>query len=841
MDQLDENDFEKEIDETSELKMTIQERIINIELAIKPDSSVSEDDDVIDSARSSSRTSSSKKTKRLIQTSQNEIGYLGCQRVVELKAREKRRFVGGSGNVVEKPWLKPKIPRDPITAAALFLPERGQTNCYFCNHRGHRSFNCTSVTDPEKRKEILKKKGRCFVCLRRGHVSNCCPSEYKCKKCFGRHHISVCSGGFHSPQDVTQNATQGNAIEPPNVTQPCPGATATLHVGGKNSVLLQTATANVSNPRSGKTVQARLVFDSGSQRSYIANGLRSSLERPSLRYENLVIKTFGAGSDQPKRCDVVQLCVSKAVGGLNLYVDAYDVPSICAPLSQQKIELAQASYEHLSSLELADSSTGEDGMPIDILIGSDFYWQFMTGEIRFVMYGGPVAINTLLGWVLSGPVYESWQMLVESSTQLSHTHVLRLDTEQKEENCPLKQELSRFWDIESLGIFPESEGTVYERFLNRVQMKDARYEVSLPWKEMHPALPDNYSLSYSRLASLIGRLRKSPEVLREYDRVIKDQQSRGIVETVSPNDATHVHYLPHREVVRSDKQTTKLRIVFDASAKRDGPSLNDCLHAGSPQTQLLMDIMMRFRCHQIALVGDIEKAFLMVGVNAAYRDVLGFLWVKDPFVSKPKVEIKRFTRLMFGVSSSLFLLNATLRHHMSKYALCDPEFVKKSLEALYVDDLSTGDRNELIEKIKASEYGRGVEPINRLSELEEDEETYASATLGSNHEINEEQEHKVLGVTWNHDTDELRIDLSDTVKFSENLSVTKRTVLKVTARVYDPLGWISPILIEMKLLFQKLYQSKEDWDEELSPDMRERYDKWMSELRKVGGIRIPRC
>ena len=183
-------------------------------------------------------------------------------------------------------------------------------------------------------------------------------------------------------------------------------------------------------------------------------------------------------------------------------------------------------------------------MPIDILIGSDFYWHFMTGEIRFRMYGGPVAINTHLGWVLSGPVYESRQMLVESSTHLSHTHVLRLDTEQKEENCILKQELSKFWDIESLGIIPESEDAVYERFLNRVQMKETRYEVSLPWKEMHPALPDNYSL-----ASLIERLRKSPEVLREYDRVIKDQQSKAIVETVSSDDATHVHYLPHREVV----------------------------------------------------------------------------------------------------------------------------------------------------------------------------------------------------------------------------------------------------------------------------------------------------
>ena len=85
----------------------------------------------------------------------------------ELEEREKTRLVGGSGNVVEKPWLKPKIPRDPITPAALFLPERGQANCYFCNHPGHRLFNCTSVTDPEKRKEILKKKGRCFVCVKK--------------------------------------------------------------------------------------------------------------------------------------------------------------------------------------------------------------------------------------------------------------------------------------------------------------------------------------------------------------------------------------------------------------------------------------------------------------------------------------------------------------------------------------------------------------------------------------------------------------------------------------------------------------------------------------------------
>ena len=86
---------------------------------------------------------------------------------------------------------------------------------------------------------------------------------------------------------------------------------------------------------------------------------------------------------------------------------------------------------------------------------------------------------------------------------------------------------------------------------------------------MHPALPDNYSLSYSRLASLITCLRKTPAVLREYDSVIRDQESKGIIENVGVEPPGKVHYLPHREVVRSDKQTTKLRIVFDASSKKN--------------------------------------------------------------------------------------------------------------------------------------------------------------------------------------------------------------------------------------------------------------------------------
>ena len=79
-----------------------------------------------------------------------------------------------------------------------------------------------------------------------------------------------------------------------------------------------------------------------------------------------------------------------------------------------------------------------------------------------------------------------------------------------------------------------------------------------------------------------------------------------------------------------------------------------------------------------------------MGVDEEDRDALCFLWVNEPYSDQPEVVVKMFTRLVFGVSSSPFLLNATLRYQMDKYAVSDPQFVKQFLEALYVDDLSTG-------------------------------------------------------------------------------------------------------------------------------------------------------
>ena len=98
--------------------------------------------------------------------------------------------------------------------------------------------------------------------------------------------------------------------------------------------------------------------------------------------------------------------------------------------------------------------------------------------------------------------------------------------------------------------------------------------------------------------------------------------------------------------------------------------------------------------HKVALTGDIEKVFLMISVIPPDRDVLRFLWVDDVWKDASTVRAHRFTRVVFGVSSSPFLLNATVKHHLEQYSETFPQFVQLFLRSVYVDDVSFGARDD---------------------------------------------------------------------------------------------------------------------------------------------------
>ena len=186
-------------------------------------------------------------------------------------------------------------------------------------------------------------------------------------------------------------------------------------------------------------------------------------------------------------------------------------------------------------------------------------------------------------------------------------------------------------------------------------------------------------------------------MLQDYSQIIDEQKNLGIIEEVENYSVGQTHYLPHRPVKREDKQSTPFRIVFDASceSRKGGPSLNDVLYSGPSMTPLLRDVLIRLRGFNYVISADIETAFLQIGLNKEHRDFVRFLWFKNPdnldfsnFYSNELIEY-RFNRLLFGVNSSPFLLQAILRKHITEHK--DKELNKKKLlESLHVDDLVAG-------------------------------------------------------------------------------------------------------------------------------------------------------
>ena len=206
-------------------------------------------------------------------------------------------------------------------------------------------------------------------------------------------------------------------------------------------------------------------------------------------------------------------------------------------------------------------------------------------------------------------------------------------------------------------------------------------------------IPDDFSLVKTRLISLLNRLKANHRFWTQYDSVIQAEWKAGVVEIAEDDDVSkpsEIHTLPHREVIREDKETTKLRIVYDASSKRSGEaSLNDCMHAGPSLTPHVFDIFLRFRLQRVALIGDLEKAFLNIGIKPEERDLMRFLWVDDIKSENPQLIALRFSRLVFGLIGSPFVLNATLRHHMEQYRDIEPEIVDHVQNSTHVDDFAS--------------------------------------------------------------------------------------------------------------------------------------------------------
>ena len=195
------------------------------------------------------------------------------------------------------------------------------------------------------------------------------------------------------------------------------------------------------------------------------------------------------------------------------------------------------------------------------------------------------------------------------------SHMLRVQSEFLSPVETIQNDFAKVWPAES--EFEKEAGHEFDpqEFNNSIRFHSdlKRYEVNLPFKEDRDIIPDNYSSCINRFNTLKKKFTNNEKLLNDYNKIILDQLEANVVEQVtSPDTNGEIHYLPHRPVIRDDKITTKIRMVFDASNKAHGPSLNECLHPGPSLTEPLLSVLLRFRSHKVAFISDIEKSFLQI-------------------------------------------------------------------------------------------------------------------------------------------------------------------------------------------------------------------------------------
>ena len=515
--------------------------------------------------------------------------------------------------------------------------------CGFCGSE-HWSSECDKVTNPKERWDVAKKKASCFACLKPNHTTRSCRNKKPCKKCHKFHHISLCfnsqknqnnsdksdqkavkSDNHQKALTVSSTISASQETELPkhlsnsceaNVTQP----SATLFCSHKPFAVLPTAQAFALTSDKSRRVPIRLVLDSGSQNTYLCNRVAEQLEIQSSDEHTISVNSF-MDSNRVLKTKKVDFLLSSLTGETVTPVSALLTPSICSPISSVNV----ASFPHLQNLQLADPFDRNISPTIDMLVGCDFFWNFVTGQI---IHGeiGPSAISSKFGWLLLGPVNVSTPKENEENNANSISLLVNSN------GCDdLNDMLSRFWSLESLGVQETGMANIQDNFLKNLTHSPttSRYTVRLPWKQDVTDLDSHYSLCLSRVKTLIMRLR-SCGLLEKYDEVFKHQLEQNIIERVPPCTSTQqlarVHYIPHTAVMRQSS-TTPLRIVFDASA--GNPSLNDFLSKGPVSAPDILAILLRFRMHEIAVVADVEKAFLMIEIEDVDRDAMRFLWISE--------------------------------------------------------------------------------------------------------------------------------------------------------------------------------------------------------------------
>ncbi|XP_076660217.1 uncharacterized protein LOC143363535 [Halictus rubicundus] len=567
-------------------------------------------------------------------------------------------------------------------------------------------------------------------------------------------------------------------------------------------------------------VECRTLLDTRSNANFITESLVKKLRLPT-REQSVTIEALNELNTVTNR--LVKAKIASRQNNFNRTLEFFVIPRIAGQLPDCQIDRTRVQIPH--NIKLADLHFHKPA-PVDMLIGTGPTLScFSIGQINLSTRNDSdlVLQKSQFGWIIGGSA-------PTTSRKNSRTTLFN--------NAEF--DLKKFWEVEEgpqhSHLTPEEEAceSHFKRTVSRTAT--GRYVVALPFNEKKAILGETYTRALKRFHSLERRFVTNPELQAEYAKVLNEYLELGhLTQTESPANSEGF-YLPHHAVIKPSSSTTKVRVVFDGSAKSSsGVSLNDALLTGPTIQDDIFGLLLRFRMHPFVLTSDIEKMYRQFLVREEDRPYQRILWRN----AQNEISTFQLNTVTFGLSSAPYLATRCLQQladDESQNYKAASEVIKRDI---YVDDLLTGAatyrdaiklRDQIITLLNKGELNIRQWVSNDpqlLSGLTDDQihpKFFGDATV------------KTLGVAWD--------PRNDTIHYSVNInspnSPTKRAILSTIAKIFDPLGLLGPVTVTAKIIMQRLWQLKIDWDESLPMNVQNEWQNYRNNLKLLEKVKFNR-
>ncbi|XP_059223173.1 uncharacterized protein LOC131996978 [Stomoxys calcitrans] len=700
---------------------------------------------------------------------------------------------------------------------------------------------------PQERIDFVFKNKICNNCLSEAHMKQKCRSKNTCLSCRKHHHtllhldqppIRKSESGsqtFSPKQQISANSISSERHEDISQSSSAESYSQVQANFSSNSETILLRTALVQVEHNGELFTIRALIDPGSQRTFLSERVRNMLQ---VSYRKSSFEIFGIGCKTQKAHKECELVLFSRRYNTRCRVNAIVLPKVTQKLPAVSFEIPNS--PELRDLDLADPNFNKSSN-IDLVLGNDAERFINLEGVKKNICGLASAYNTIFGWVLSGPMQGE-------KIQAFTTNVIPTEDEN------LSEILRKFWEIEEIpSISPRTESEIIcEEFYLKTttRLPNGRYVVRLPFKEEFPNsifLGSSRFLALGQYTRMEKTLIKDAELRGEYRSVLKEYISLGHMEETSSLELGsegkfNSFYLPHHAVVRPDHKSTKVRVVFNASRKtKSDYSLNDVLHTGPTLQNDLISIILNWRKYKYVFCGDIQKMYRQILVHPQDRAYQRILFQNQ---SAEPIRDYHLNTVTFGINCAPFLAIRTLLQLASDSETEFPKVASILRKETYVDDILSGGftieetieaRNDLIAVLKSAGFPLKKITANApelLSHLPP-EDLYDMDLL----KLYESSSTKTLGIKWNALTDCFSYA---SIPIEKKSQATKRQVLSTVAKLFDPAGWITPVIIRSKILMQQLWLEGSNWDETISPDSLDTWNNLIDDLAHVEDVIIPR-